>query len=379
MQLCETAFGILQLDRYPPSRNPTLQPHDAADLYLLREACELRAGIRRVLVVNDQFGTLAIALAQSGLDVFSWNDSHLSERALLQNLQRNGLSADAVRFVDSQTLPPHSPDLVLLRIPKNLSLLQQQLEWIGQLHAGLPVLCGAMIKHLPPSAGDLLERLVGPYQASLAWKKARLLCASNLNQNDKPAPASLQKTASRYLLEGTDIELQNLPGVFARERLDIGTRALLPVIPGGTQSCHIVDLGCGNGALGIQAALNNAQARLTFIDESYAAVASARLNFDNAFPGRLASFLVADGLHAQLASAPDLILCNPPFHQQQVVGDEIALRMFRQAHRSLPVGGTLLIVGNRHLGYHQRLRQLFGNVSQRLATPKFVVLEATRS
>lgn len=375
MQSCDTAFGTVQLERYPATRNPTLQPFDAADLYLLQEASELAANAGPVLVVNDQFGALAVALAQGGRKVFSWSDSHLAEKALRGNLRRNGLDDTAVSFIDSQSRPPTALGLVLLRLPKSMSLLHSQLGLLANvLDVDTPILSGAMIKHLPPNAGDLIEQLVGPYQASLAWKKARLLRTKAAG-----ARAELAEPATtRYLLEGTAIELENLPGVFSRERLDIGTRALLPAIPTNLGQSQVVDLGCGNGALGIQAALNNPDALVTFIDESYAAVASARMNFERAYPGRSANFIVADGLADSLQQQADLILCNPPFHQQQVVGDEIAVGMFEQSHAALRSGGDLMVVGNRHLGYHVKLKYIFGNVNQTAATPKFVVLKATR-
>lgn len=78
------------------------------------------------------------------------------------------------------------------------------------------------------------------------------------------------------------------------------------------------------------------------------------------------------------SESADLILCNPPFHQQQTVGDFIAWRMFRQAGEVLRRGGALRIVGNRHLNYHVKHKRLFGNLRQVAANPKFVVLEAIR-
>ena len=75
----------------------------------------------------------------------------------------------------------------------------------------------------------------------------------------------------------------------------------------------------------------------------------------------------------------DLTLCNPPFHQQQVVGDFLAWRMFTQAKAALTKGGELWIVGNRHLGYHLKLKRLFGNAEQVAATPKFVVLRSIKA
>ncbi|NQD94767.1 methyltransferase, partial [Pseudomonas sp. CrR25] len=85
-----------------------------------------------------------------------------------------------------------------------------------------------------------------------------------------------------------------------------------------------------------------------------------------------------DGLAEQAPDSLDLVLCNPPFHQQQVVGDFLAWRMFQQARAALVKGGELWIVGNRHLGYHAKLKRLFRGVEQVAATPKFVVLKAIK-
>lgn len=37
------------------------------------------------------------------------------------------------------------------------------------------------------------------------------------------------------------------------------------------------------------------------------------------------------------------------------------------------------MVGNRHLGYHVKLRRLFGNCEVVAANPKFVLLRAVRT
>ena len=373
MHHCDTPFGPLQLERYPPTRNPTLQPVDTADLYLLQSLAEQGAAAGPVLVVNDNFGALACALALQGRQVISWGDSCLAHRALQLNIRHNQLPGERITFVDSQHLPDAPIAQVLLRIPKSLALLEDQLSRLRPLlSAEALVVTGAMLKHLPPSAGDLLAGYIGPYQASLAWKKARLLTARFDGTLDPGTP----QLTTRYQLPDSHGELVNRPGVFSRERLDIGTRVLLPCIPRLQGAARIVDLGCGNGALGIQAALLNPEAQLTFIDESFAAVASARDNFNRLFPQRQASFIVNDGLLDAPAGSADLVLCNPPFHQQQVIGDEIALRLFQQSRRPLAAEGMLLVVGNRHLGYHVKLRRYFDTVEQVGGNSKFVVLRA---
>lgn len=374
MPLLTTPFAELDLIRQPDQANDPLQAFDAADEYLLEQlhAQALPAG-SRVLVLNDSFGALAASLARH-LQVTSSGDSYLAQLALAKNLARNGLPADSVSFVPACQTWNGPFDRVVVRVPKTLALLEDQLIRLqGHLAPQAQVIAGAMIKHLPRAAGDLLEKYVGPVQASLARKKARLLTATV-----DARPAFTSPYPSRYRLESPALELLNHANVFCREGLDIGTRAFLPHLPDNLGNARVADLGCGNGVLAIASALKNPNAQYTLVDESYMAVQSARENWQRALGDRPADFLAADGLAGIEKQSLDVVLCNPPFHQQQLVGDVLAWRMFQQAREALVVGGALYIVGNRHLGYHSKLARLFRGVEQVAATPKFVVLKARK-
>ncbi|RMS29527.1 Ribosomal RNA large subunit methyltransferase G, partial [Pseudomonas coronafaciens pv. garcae] len=122
----------------------------------------------RVLVLNDSFGALAASLARHAT-VSSSTDSYLAAQGLEKNLARNGMAYDAVPLIPASE-PLNGPfDWVLIRVPKTLALLEEQLIRLqGQLAPGARVIAAAMVKHLPRSAGDLLEEYVGPVQASLA-------------------------------------------------------------------------------------------------------------------------------------------------------------------------------------------------------------------
>lgn len=374
MPILTSHFASLDLVRQPERPNEPLQAFDAADEYLLDHLWQrgLPADAR-VLVLNDSFGALACSLAAHA-QVCSSGDSHLARLALEKNLERNGLPASGLRFVPASETAEGPFDHVMIRVPKTLALLEEQLIRLhGQLAPGAQVVAGAMLKHLPRAAGDLLERYIGPVLASLAVKKARLLSAT---PEEKRRPQS--PYPSRYRIEQPPLELLNHANLFCREGLDIGTRALLPHLPQDLGGRRVADLGCGNGILGIACALANPQAQLTLVDESYMAVQSARQNWQAALGEREVEIRADDGLARQPAGSLDLVLCNPPFHQQQVVGDFLAWRMFQQAHRALATNGELLLVGNRHLGYHLKLKRLFGNCRQVAATPKFVILAARR-
>ncbi|CAI8978319.1 Ribosomal RNA large subunit methyltransferase G [Pseudomonas sp. IT-93MI4] len=374
MPLLETPFAQLDLIRQPEQQNEPLQAFDAADEYLLNHlAAQQPAADTRVLVLNDSFGALAASLAGK-VQVSSSGDSFLAFQGLEKNLVRNGLAFDAVRGIAASE-PLIGPfDRVLIRVPKTLALLEEQLIRLqGLLAPGAEVVAAAMIKHLPRAAGDLLERYIGPVQASLAVKKARLLIATP----EAKAPAT-SPYPSRYQLDEPAIELLNHANVFCREGLDIGTRAFLPHLPKNLGSARVADLGCGNGVLAIASALHNPDAHYTLVDESFMAVQSAAENWRAALGEREVLVRAGDGLAGQAPQSLDVVLCNPPFHQQQVVGDFLAWRMFQQAREALVVGGALYIVGNRHLGYHSKLARLFRGVEQVAATPKFVILKARK-
>jgi len=375
MNVFASEFGTVSLRRYPARKDDRLQAYDAADAYLLADAHsrDLREGAE-ILVVNDGFGALATPLADR-YRVTVLTDSYLSRLAVQQNLSANSVHT-AVRFItDPAELPDVRYDAILIRVPKALSLLENQLIGLRpRVAPGSYVAAGAMIKHLPRAAGDLLQKYVGDVQASLGVRKARLLRATP--REDPPSLAPVPPAT--YRIDDPPLELSNYPGVFARDHLDLGTRALLPHLPSGLGAAEVVDLGCGNGVLGIVSALANPDARYTLLDESYAALDSARLNWSRHLPGRGVEVHAADGLVDAIPESVDVVICNPPFHQSHVVGDTLAWRMFTQAQQALRPGGELYVVGNRHLGYHSRLRRVFRDVEQLGGTNRFVVLRARR-
>lgn len=367
--------GRFHLRRLPRNHPPSLRAWDAADEYLLAHLAEqeLPAAGSRVLIVNDSFGSLAVALAAHRPQALS--DSWLAQQATRDNLAANGLAADAVTLHGSLNRPDGPIDLLLIKLPKTLALLEDELCRLRPLlAASCRIIAAAMIKGLPSSAWQTLERILGPTTPSLAWKKARLIQVAL--DHALPTPGSPYPT--HYTLEGTEWRITNHANVFSRDSLDIGTRLFLRHLPVRPAAREIIDLGCGNGVIGLCAARDNPEAKLHFIDESVMAIASARDNFQRIHPGRDARFHLGNGLDGAARESADLILCNPPFHQQQTIGDQIALAMFRQACRVLRTGGELWVVGNRHLGYHQSLGRLFGRVETVASDRKFVVLCARK-
>ncbi len=367
-------FGDFKLQpRHFHPKSP-LQAWNAADEMLLNHCAEQNLSAPRVLLVNDAAGALATCLHH--WQPHSWNDSYCSRLALIQNLQRNDLPFDESSWIASTEQPRGIYDLVLVKVPKTLALLEYQLTLLRpHLHADTQIVGAAMVKHLSSAMVQCFERIIGPSQTSRAEKKARRI-HTRFDQDleiKPPLPVT-------YGIDNTPLQLVNYANVFSQQKLDIGTRLLLQHFPSrcneqqGTQ--HIVDLGCGNGALGCYAAWKNPHAQISMVDESYLALRSAEHSIAASALANRFNLINADSLN-NLPVAADLILCNPPFHAGTHVDDNIAQRMFRDARNQLAPGGEMVVVGNRHLDYHNQLKRYFGRVTLVASNKKFVVLNAT--
>ncbi|WP_335933237.1 methyltransferase [Streptomyces sp. PTD5-9] len=387
MNRLTTSGAAYELARFPEHPRDPFRAWDAADEYLLRrlagedgaEPADLSGD---VVVVGDRWGALSTALAGRGAGrVTQITDSCLAQRATRANLERNGLGADAVRLLSTRDAPPDRVDVLLVRVPKSLALLEDQLHRLAPaVHAGTVVIGAGMVKEIHTSTLGLFERILGPTRTSLAVRKARLvLCAPDPARARTPSPWPYRYELPQGIGPVSGRTVTNHAGVFCADRLDIGTRFFLGHLPARSGPDRVVDLGCGNGVVGLSAALANPEATVTFIDESYQAVASAEETFRaNAGPGAEAAFVVGDGLSDMPPGSVDLVLNNPPFHSHQATTDATARAMFRGARAALRPGGELWVVGNRHLGHHIRLRRLFGDCDTVAGNPKFVVLRAVK-
>ncbi|MBE9568113.1 MAG: methyltransferase, partial [Proteobacteria bacterium] len=227
---------------------------------------------------------------------------------------------------------------------------------------------------------DLFKRIIGPTTTSIARKKSRLIFAEfdvDLDVTKNPHPG---KYLPGYRLDDVELEIINHAAVFSREKLDIGTRLFIENLPVDERYETIVDLGCGNGILGLMAAIKNPSAKMIFCDESYMAVESSIDNFSAVFgETREAEFLQTDCLFGVEDGSVSLVLCNPPFHQNNAINDDVAWQMFTESKAALQDKGELWVIGNRHLGYHAKLKHLFGSCDVIASNKKFTLLRAIKN
>lgn len=363
------------LERFPlDQKNRSLQAWDSGDEYLINYVAEHHPDCRSLLILNDSFGALACAFNK--LTVCSVNDSYISHQAAAYNLAENKLSTAQFSQLDSLSALPADIDLVLIKIPRNVGFLQYQLSELSAVLAkGTPVIAAGKTKDIHNSTTKAFEDFIGETKTSLAVKKSRLIIS--LAQHDYKA----SEFPVTWQLEKTEFTISNHANVFSRDSLDIGARFFFNYLPQTSKAKTIIDLGCGNGVVGLMALSRCPNAELVFVDESYMAVESARLTIEDNLPEQFENceFIENDCLSGFDRESVDMVLCNPPFHQAQAVTDHIAWQMFKQAKETLKNGGELRIIGNRHLDYHDKLKRMFGNCTLLGSNKKFVVLSATKN
>ena len=257
-------------------------------------------------------------------------------------------------------------------------LLQYVLQQLRKVvNTETQILASAKAKDISRNVLAKFHHTLGPASASLTVKKCRLI---QCQFNPQLARTEQEQFPLRWPLEQSSFKLLNHANVFSREKLDQGARFFLQHLPTLESGQSVIDLGCGNGVLGLVMLAQQPQISLLFCDESYMAVDSARMSIAENLPHLMpqCQFVVDDCLSQQSDRSADIIVCNPPFHQQHAVTSHIASQMFYDAKRVLKPGGKIRIVANRHLPYRQQLAKCFGNCRQLAANPKFIILESTK-
>lgn len=158
--------------------------------------------------------------------------------------------------------------------------------------------------------------------------------------------------------EGASMAFVSRPGTFSYGRFDSGSRAMLEVAE-IHEGDGILDLGCGNGAVGCLAGgIAGPKGRVTFIDSSLRAMALAEMNAkaNNITNTR---FVTATRLQGLEENAFDVILANPPYYAKSEI-----TRLFVEGARDLlKPGGRYYIVTKMPTAVMPLIFDTFGDCS----------------
>jgi 16S rRNA (guanine1207-N2)-methyltransferase len=292
-----------------------------------------------------------------------------------RTLVANDLANAEVRLADGVAgLPRASFDLVLSHLPRGRAVQEELIRgaaWV--LRPGGRLYFVAHKRAGVKGAISYARELFG--QCGVVRQKKGYHVALAV----KPADLSLSPPADGYVtrtvtLDGVETVLVSKPGVFAWDRVDAGTAALVDAMEVDGHA-RVLDLGCGTGLAGLAAARRVPGGQVVLVDADARAVESARRTLEaNGVANGEA--LLSDCGSVVLGDRFDRVLTNPPFHQGVGVDYEVACQFVRDAARVLCRGGRLLLVANRFLRYDDLIRETFGNVATAYADNRYHVLTA---
>jgi 16S rRNA G1207 methylase RsmC len=157
-------------------------------------------------------------------------------------------------------------------------------------------------------------------------------------------------------LLGIDMQIHSVSGIFSAKELDKGTSLLIEsaVVK---KDWDVLDLGCGNGIVGI--AMEKVYgAKVTMSDINERAIMIAKRNVKDL--GLKAQVVKSDGF-AKIDALFSTILFNPP----QTAGRQICEKMIADSMLHLKPGGMLQVVARHNKGGRQLsifMNEVFGNV-----------------
>jgi 16S rRNA (guanine1207-N2)-methyltransferase len=177
-----------------------------------------------------------------------------------------------------------------------------------------------------------------------------------------------EKPKSRYTEEDVEVEvlgmrfnIKSASGIFSRSKLDSASKLLIEtVFPLIGKEERILDLGCGNGVIGISLALKKPDCSFVLTDINNRAVRIARKNRKLKDLGNVR--VVQSNLFEKLKGKFNRIICNPPMATPK----EFRIKMINESFEYLFPQGTLYMVARHKKGgniIEKGIKDVFGNCS----------------
>jgi 16S rRNA (guanine1207-N2)-methyltransferase len=299
------------------------------------------------------------------------------------SLYRKAKSAGFPAVFETHRVSKGNFDTVIVFLPKSDAEIEMVLAWASECLGkdGKLILIGqnnAGIK----SAKKTLEKFIGPVTFSDAARHSAFYVAHktiklkkfNLDDYWQSYEVALSPQVSR--LTAHVFSVFSLPGTFSHGHLDEGTALLLGTLDAPLEAKHILDWGCGAGAIGAVLASLHPAATVDMVDSNALAIASAQKTITE---NKLTHCKVfASDIFSDITDTYDYMVANPPFHKGHDTYYADVEQFLREAKNHLHENGRLRVVANMFLRYDEPLEQQFGYVKTLIKTNKYKVLEAVK-
>jgi 16S rRNA (guanine1207-N2)-methyltransferase len=175
------------------------------------------------------------------------------------------------------------------------------------------------------------------------------------------------------LVEG---RFQTAPGMFSFDRIDAGSRLLADSLPDDIKGAA-ADFCAGWGFLATELVRRaRTLSALDVYEADFESLEAARVNVVGSPDAP--RFFWSDLLKEPAERRYDVIVMNPPFHQDRAADPELGRGLIQAAATALKQGGRLFMVANRRLPYEDTLTASFSRVVEIARDDSFKVFSAYR-
>ena len=162
-----------------------------------------------------------------------------------------------------------------------------------------------------------------------------------------------------YTFKGYRLSFKTNSGIFSKERVDFGTNVLLSGLDDLSNKKDILDLGCGNGVIGIAIKKAYPNASVTMADINIKCVAISK---ENAKINKVDVNVLESDMYKNIDSSFDLILSNPPIR----AGKAKVFEVVEDGFKHLNMGGEIICVIQKKQGAEsllKKMNEVYGNTN----------------
>ncbi|QFQ32156.1 16S rRNA (guanine(1207)-N(2))-methyltransferase RsmC [Buchnera aphidicola] len=152
-----------------------------------------------------------------------------------------------------------------------------------------------------------------------------------------------------------NLYIKCLPGVFGYKKIDLGSQLLASTF---SKNIHgeILDIGCGSGFLSVCLLKNSPNSIVTMIDNKESAIISSQ---ETLVSNQLSAKVLSSNLYSNVFNKFNLIISNPPFHNDLKVNFNIIQNIIIMGSKYLKKKGELRFVVNSCFNYDFILKKNF--------------------
>ncbi len=163
-----------------------------------------------------------------------------------------------------------------------------------------------------------------------------------------------------HVIAGRSMQFYTAEAVFSKDKIDFGSHFLIEtILQENNTGQHLLDIGCGYGAIGISLAVFIDKLSVTMLDINSRALQLAKQNIvQHNLNKRVFAHHIDD--YQDKTEYFDVVVTNPPIR----AGKKTVFEIYKKAYHNLKVNGHLYVVIQKKQGApssKKYLTELFGN------------------